>query len=102
MGKNLIGAICSITNTENDKVLIISCDDVEEFQEKFEEAQQNSGSAPYAKLKKDWEKYGPDAFEFEVLEELEQEDGQATKAFKEELKELESTWKEHFDEEELY
>jgi hypothetical protein len=99
--KKAIGGICSITNTANDKVLIISAMDVNALKNKFDFSKQNNACA-YTKLQKDWKNFGPDKFEFAILEELEQQEGQSPKEFKEDIKELEELWSERFDEEELY
>lgn len=99
--KKAIGGVCSITNIENDKVLIVSAADVHGLKSKFEFAKQTN-LCTYNKLQKDWKKYGADKFEFAVLEEVEQEEGQSLKEFKEDIKELEELWSERFDEEELY
>lgn len=99
--KKSTAAVCSITNTANDKVLIVSGMDLNSIKNKFEFSKQ-VGSAPYMKLQKDWNKFGADKFELAVLEELEQQENQTIKEFKEDIKELEQMWIERFDEEELY
>ncbi len=97
------GVIYSITNLENDKVLIDSTTDFKKFEKSFNYAQKNNSPKTISqKIQKDWKKYGAEAFELAVLEEIVQENEQPLKEFEEELDELKEEWMEHFDEEELY
>jgi acyl carrier protein phosphodiesterase len=54
------------------------------------------------KLAKDWAQYGPDVFQFEILEELEKKDEQSPERFREDIKTLKEMWLEKYEKEQLY
>jgi hypothetical protein len=50
----------------------------------------------------DWEKYGTEAFIFEILEELEKKETQSDKEFKDDLDTLKEIWLERLQRDLLY
>lgn len=81
--------VYQIRNTENQKVLVIATPELKTMNGKRFQLQM--GSYRNDKLQEEWNKYGEEAFVFEVLEVLkEKEDGFFDK--KEELKKLEAKW----------
>lgn len=63
---------------------------------------QKTGSCVYGKLAEEWNKYGPNAFAFTLLEELEQKDEQTPREFREDLAVLRELWAEKLGPEQLY
>lgn len=61
-----------------------------------------TGSCVHHPLSKDWEKYGGNAFCFEILEEIEKKAEETEKEFSESLQVLLELWKEKFDVSVLY
>lgn len=59
-------------------------------------------STLHPRLQKDWKAWGPQAFTFEVLEELEQKPEQSQAAFMDDLKTLEQLWRTRFDASKAY
>ncbi|OCN01708.1 hypothetical protein A7X67_01030 [Clostridium sp. W14A] len=96
-----IGGICAVRNIKNGKMLLTAAQDLRGFQNRFEFSK-TTGGAVNLKLQKDWDTFGPQAFEFEVLEELEQKETQTAKEFSEDLKALLELKTEGFDPETLY
>lgn len=96
-----IGGVCAIKNTQNNKVLLLPAPDLQGCRNRFDFSQKTGGCVNI-KLQNDWNKYGPQAFTFHVLEELEKKETQSAKEFKEDLKTLMELWREKFAAEELY
>ena len=88
-----IGGVYSITNTVTGERHVFSTADVKGMGNRFL-FMRNTGACPVLFLRKEWEKYGVDAFAFEVLETLEQGETQAPKEFKEDLEALLELWTE--------
>ncbi|WP_429842976.1 DUF2087 domain-containing protein [Brevibacillus sp. FIR094] len=64
--------VYQIKNKQNDKVFIASTNNLKTINgRKF---MLQHGSHPNRELQKDWDKYGPDAFDIEVLEKVEKKD----------------------------
>jgi hypothetical protein len=89
--RKIIGGVCAIKNTINGKMLVSAVVNLEGYKNRYEFSK-SVGGCIHPKLKNDWEEYGADAFNFEVLEELEKSETQTEKEFGEDLKVLE----EHF------
>ena len=92
--KKDIGGICKITNTKNGKVLLFAAPDLVGAKNRFTFSCKIN-SCFQLELKQDWQEYGPQAFTFEVVEELEKMPEQSNKEFKEDLKELLLIWQEN-------
>lgn len=85
--RKTVGGIYAIRNRKNGRLLVGSAADLKGFRNRFEFAKQ-TGSGLSLRLKRDWEAFGPDAFELEVLEELEKKDAQTAEEFSADLKAL--------------
>ena len=79
-----IGGICEITNIQTKKILLLAVVDIEASKNRFEFSKK-TGSCISNKLQNDWNKYGPNSFNFEVIEELEKNVEQTSKEFNEDL-----------------
>ncbi len=83
------GGAYQIRNTRNNKVLVVVTPDLKTMNGK--RFQLNNGAGMNKELQAEWNEYGEEAFEFEVLEVLEEKtDGYFDK--KAELKKLEEKW----------
>ena len=89
------GGVFKIRNTQNGRYLLASGIDIKGDRNRFNFSVA-TGSCVHMKLQKDWNTFGPKAFVFEVLDELEKT-GTETKAFAEDLKMLEQMWRERLD-----
>lgn len=81
--------VFQIRNKSNGKVFIGSSLDLmaKWNSQKF---QLNAGMHPNIELQKDWDDYGEDNFEYEIIEELKQEEGKV-RDYRREIKTLETT-----------
>ncbi len=81
--------VYQIRNKINGKILVVSTPNIKTINgKKFE---LNMGSSKYKLLQDEWNKFGEDSFEFELLEKLEKKED-VFQDIKEELKKLESKW----------
>ena len=94
--RKLYGGVYTITNTINGRYLIGHTANLKGMQNRFQFSV-SSGSAIYSQLQKDWQAMGPEAFTFEVVEELEQKPEQNQAEFLEDLKVLEQLWRADHD-----
>lgn len=99
--RRITGGVYAIYNTQNGKRLLQSTADIEGSKNRFVFAQ-STGTCISLKLQRDWEKSGPAAFSFEVLEELEKKPEQTEREFAEEVKLLEELWREKLEPSLLY
>lgn len=51
----------------------------------------------FHQLRREWDQYGADAFEFVILEETAQKETESPTAFKDRLKEMEAAWREKLE-----
>jgi hypothetical protein len=91
--RKVVGGVYQIVNTQNSNFLLASTADLQGAQNRFDFAQK-TGSCIHFKLQKDWAEFGPSAFKFEILEELEKKEDQSPKEFQEDLKVLQEMWAE--------
>jgi hypothetical protein len=82
--KKQIGGICKITNIKTGKILLITAPNIEAIKNRFEFSKKMD-SCINCKLQNDWNKYGSDSFDFEIIEELEENNEQTAKEFNEDL-----------------
>ena len=87
------GGVWAVVNRETGRILLGSDMDPAGSRNRFAFAQK-TGSCVLLKLNGDWQKYGPDAFEFSVLEEIEMQPDQTLRQFREDLSALEEIWRE--------
>lgn len=90
------GGVYKITNKVNGKYLLVNDIDLKGAKNRFNFSVK-IGSGVNLRIAKDFKEFGGENFTFEILEEIEMEDGQSTNEFKEDLKTLEEIWKEKFD-----
>ncbi len=86
--RKLHGGVYKITNRLNGKYLVEHTANLESAQNRFQSSVIIGGTFHF-KLKKDWQELGAQAFEIEVLEELEQRPDQSQADFMIELQTLE-------------
>jgi pyruvate/2-oxoglutarate dehydrogenase complex dihydrolipoamide dehydrogenase (E3) component len=96
-----IGGICAIKNTVNGKMLLSAVANLQGYKNRYEFSQQMGGCIDL-RLTKDYEKYGKDAFVFEVLEELEKKESQTSEEFGNDIKMLKELWLEKIAPDHLY
>ncbi len=99
--REVIGAVYSINNTVNGKVLLLYTVNLEGSKNRFAFSQK-MGGCENIKLREDWKRIGSNAFVFEVLEELKMGEGQTQKEFQADLKILYSLWLEKIDPTKMY
>jgi hypothetical protein len=97
----VLGGVYAITNTATGKKLVEATQSLPGIRNRFEFSQ-TTGSAVSLRLQRDWNTYGPEAFAFEVLEELEKGETQTQREFADDLKVLNEMWLEKVHPEELY
>ncbi len=95
------GGIYAIKNTENKKIFIKADINLEAARNRFDFSQKVN-SCVQIKMREEWEKYGPGAFAFEILREIELGAEEPQRAFKDRLKKLEEECKSEYPEELLY
>lgn len=86
------GGVYVVRNRETGLFFIRGDSNLEGSQNRFEFAKKTG--CMYIQLKKEWEEYGSEAFEFVVLEETEKKETESPAAFKERLKKMEERWRE--------
>jgi hypothetical protein len=94
--RKLLGCVYKITNTVNGKYLIGHAANLNSVRNRFQLAVKTGGAVD-PRVRKDWEELGAQAFELEILEELEQREGQTEAQFNEDLKALEQLLRANFD-----
>ncbi|MFH1851803.1 MAG: GIY-YIG nuclease family protein [Candidatus Neomarinimicrobiota bacterium] len=91
--RKISGGVYRITNTANGKYLLGNGSNLAGLQNRFKFSVE-TGTCLYFKLRNDWKQHGPQAFTFEILEELEMKDDQSASRFGDDLKELQAIWQE--------
>ena len=99
--REILGGICGIRNTANQKILIESTTDLAANKNRFDFFHKTNAMTNN-KLKRDWEQYGKEAFQFEVLEELKKDPLQSQSNFLKDLELLKELWIEKFQKDQLY
>ena len=95
--RTVIGGIYTIKNTINGKVLLDSTTDLKGARNRFE-----FFGCPNPKMTADWSAQKGECFVFDVLEELEKDEIQTDKEFKDDLKILLEIWRDKFSSQDLY
>ena len=95
-GEAFAGGVTIIRNTANGRYLLEAQTNVEGSRSRFA-FMQATNSPPSMRMQKDWKRYGPSAFTFQVLEELVQKEGQTAEEFRADLAVLGELWAEKFD-----
>ena len=99
--REITGAVYSIKNKVNGKVLLLYTVNLEGSKNRFAFSQK-MGGCENLKLREDWKSFGANAFIFEVMEELKMGDGQTQKEFQNDLKILYSLWLEKIEPTKMY
>lgn len=90
--------VLMIRCTANDKRLLVPARNLKSMINRLK-FQLDLGSAPYKELQNDWKQYGPEKFEFEVLDTLEYSKDETKTDYTEELEHLCSLWKDKLKQE---
>ena len=99
--REIIGGICAIKNTLNNKILLEGTTDLQASKNRFEFSQK-TGSCVHMKLQSDWSKQDGGQFIFEVIEELKKGDTQTAEEFKADIDVLMEIWLEKLSDRDLY
>lgn len=99
--RRAVGGVFAVRNSANGKSLVQYAVDINGSKNRFEFSQATGGCA-YKPLETDFKKYGNSVFTFEILEQIEQKEGQTAEEFAEEIKALYGILVENMDKEELY
>ena len=91
--RKITGGAYRITNTVTGRQFIDAETDLAGARNRFVFSQ---------RLHADWAKYGPEAFSFEILEEIEKKDAQTPQEFAEDLTVLAALWRERLGPDNLY
>lgn len=90
-----------IKNTVSGKLLLLSTRNLQGCINRFDFSKKTN-SCVDIKLQKDWQTFGGDVFQLEVLEELEKKVSQTPKEFADDIKMLEELWLEKLNSENMY
>lgn len=90
------GGVYRIVNLESGRYLLGTNFDLPSFQNRFQFSQK-TGSCMHVKLQRDWSMLGPEKFQLEILEEIQQQPEENRDHFKGRLKEIEQAWSLKFD-----
>lgn len=96
-----LGGVFAVRNAGNRKSYVQYTGDINGSRNRFEFSRTTGGCA-FKLMEEDFKKFGAGAFTFEIIEQLEQKEGQTDAEFQEELKALYGIITEGMDKEELY
>lgn len=99
--RRAVGGVFAVRNSAIGKSLVQYTADLQGSRNRFEFSQATGGCA-FKPLQEDYKKFGAGAFSFEVLEQLEQKEGQSYDSFKQDIEALYSMLTEGTDREKLY
>ncbi|WKY47513.1 GIY-YIG nuclease family protein [Eubacteriaceae bacterium ES3] len=91
--KRVVGGIFGIRCKGSDQVWLKSTMDLAGQKNRFEFSVKTN-SCPEPAMLKDWKSFGKESFSFEVLEELEKNESQSDREFKDDLATLLEIWRE--------
>ncbi len=97
-----IGGVFVIRNTVTGQMLLLSTLDLQGAKNSFNFTKKVGGGCFHMKLQEVWKEFGDKAFEMEVLEELEKQETQTNKEFRQDMDLLEEMWLEKLPAEALY
>jgi hypothetical protein len=80
----IVGGVCAVICSANNRALVFSCRDPESQRNRFEFSV-STGGCSLIPLQGDWKTLGADAFNFRLLETLEKKKEQTEESFLEEL-----------------
>ncbi|MBC8570855.1 GIY-YIG nuclease family protein [Zongyangia hominis] len=99
--RRLEGGVFAIRNKENGRLLLSWTTELKGSENRFQFAQM-TGSCIDRKIAGDWKNMGREVFVFEVLDTLQQKEGQTPEEFKEDVEALYELWLEKTDSALLY
>ncbi len=99
--RRAIGGVFCVINAVSGKRFVQATTDIKGSRNRFEFSQATGGCA-FKPLQEDFKKYGANVFTFEILEELEQKEGQSDADFRRETEALYALLTEGISPEELY
>lgn len=82
--REMVGGVCILKNTKNNKVLLDATTDIQGSLNRFQFAKMTD-SILYSSAAEDWKTFGKDAFTYEVLEEITKEEVQTHQDFRKEV-----------------
>ena len=85
--RKVTGGVFAIKNSANGMIFLHHAIDLQGSKNRFEFSKK-TGSCSYKKLQEDFLRYGPDAFIFEIVEEIEMDETQTHESFVKEVKTL--------------
>lgn len=89
--KPVVGGVCCIRCSDSGHMWLQATKDTESLRNRFNFAV-STKSSPDPTVRAEWEKYGPEAFSFEVLEELKKDEDQTDKEFSDDIDALYELW----------
>lgn len=89
--KPIVGGVCCIRCSGNNRVCIQATRNIEGLKNRYRFAISTGGS-PDPTLRGEWEKYGAESFSFTVLDELQKRETQTDKAFSDDIDALYKIW----------
>ena len=99
--REIIGGVYLVKNTLKNKALLDASTDLQGSKNRFEFAQQ-TGAGVFPKLQEDWNTQPSSSFEFEILEQIQKNDGQTAAEFQADVNLLAEIWSEKLADEDLY
>lgn len=99
--RTITGGAYRILNTVTGRQFVDAETDLAGAQNRFVFSQRMN-TCTKARLHADWAQYGPEAFTFEILEEIEKKDAQTPQEFAEDLAVLAALWREKLGPDNLY
>ena len=91
--RKITGGVYVIKNNRTGKIFLDSTTDMRASGNRFGFSQK-TGNCTYKHIEEDWKTFGPEAFAFEVLEELERGDNQTDYEFESDIAVMKELWKE--------
>ena len=91
--RKLTGGVLKITNQQTGRYLLLGETNLQGSKNRFAFSVATN-TCIHAKLREDWNRYGPESFSIEILEEIEQKDGQTADQFREDIQILTDLWRE--------
>jgi hypothetical protein len=99
--RRAVGGVFAVRNSANGKILVQYTTEIQGSRNRFEFSQATGGCA-FKPLQEDYNKFGNKVFSFEILEQLEQKEGQSDDSFTRDIEALYSMIIEGMDSEKLY
>ncbi len=99
--RRAIGGVFAVKNSANGKSLVQYTTDIQGSRNRFEFSQATGGCA-FKPLQEDYKKFDNKVFSLEVLEQLEQKEGQSDESFTDDIKALYNMLIEGMGSEKLY